>query len=126
MKGHGTGVRPWSFSNFIIDTCDRSTTTRSGSSISTFMLIHLLTIERWRLRRPRMGSGSGATRMSHDSDRKSTRLNSSHSQISYAVFCLKKKKTNATGISRSELLPSISSLPESLHLLRHDDHRRTD
>src|SRR2546430_8805094 len=28
-----------------------------------------------------------------DEDRKSTRLNSSHSQISYAVFCLKKKKT---------------------------------
>src|SRR5256886_7039807 len=28
-------------------------------------------------------------------DRKSTRLNSSHSQISYAVFCLKKKKTYA-------------------------------
>src|SRR2546430_12562881 len=27
-------------------------------------------------------------------DRKSTRLNSSHSQISYAVFCLKKKTTN--------------------------------
>src|SRR5688572_32232841 len=27
-------------------------------------------------------------------DRKSTRLNSSHSQISYAVFCLKKKKAN--------------------------------
>src|SRR2546430_12311695 len=27
-------------------------------------------------------------------DRKSTRLNSSHSQISYAVFCLKKKKDN--------------------------------
>src|SRR5688572_32609066 len=29
-------------------------------------------------------------------DRKSTRLNSSHSQISYAVFCLKKKKKNQT------------------------------
>src|SRR5438132_10900579 len=28
------------------------------------------------------------------SDRKSTRLNSSHTVISYAVFCLKKKKTN--------------------------------
>src|SRR2546430_11416645 len=27
-------------------------------------------------------------------DRKSTRLNSSHSQISYAVFCLKKKNSN--------------------------------
>src|SRR2546430_10113053 len=30
---------------------------------------------------------------SPSSDRKSTRLNSSHSQISYAVFCLKKKNT---------------------------------
>src|SRR5206468_4944214 len=29
-------------------------------------------------------------------DRKSTRLNSSHDQISYAVFCLKKKKTKHT------------------------------
>src|SRR2546430_13265037 len=29
-------------------------------------------------------------------DRKSTRLNSSHSQISYAVFCLKKKKKRCT------------------------------
>src|SRR5205085_12006835 len=30
-------------------------------------------------------------------DRKSTRLNSSHSQISYAVFCLKKKKIHGRG-----------------------------
>src|SRR3712207_8804086 len=29
-------------------------------------------------------------------DRKSTRLNSSHANISYAVFCLKKKKTSVT------------------------------
>src|SRR3989442_9751894 len=29
-------------------------------------------------------------------DRKSTRLNSSHVRISYAVFCLKKKKNNST------------------------------
>src|SRR2546430_15260296 len=34
------------------------------------------------------------TRLSRKRDRKSTRLNSSHSQISYAVFCLKKKKKN--------------------------------
>src|SRR5688572_32422311 len=33
-------------------------------------------------------------------DRKSTRLNSSHSQISYAVFCLKKKKKYRTEYSR--------------------------
>src|SRR2546422_11506447 len=32
-------------------------------------------------------------------DRKSTRLNSSHGYISYAVFCLKKKKTNATQVT---------------------------
>src|SRR2546427_7980988 len=31
----------------------------------------------------------------YHTDRKSTRLNSSHSQISYAVFCLKKKKQEA-------------------------------
>src|SRR2546430_3097770 len=35
-----------------------------------------------------------------DTDRKSTRLNSSHSQISYAVFCLKKKKTTHSRPSR--------------------------
>src|SRR2546430_10842726 len=34
-------------------------------------------------------------------DRKSTRLNSSHSQISYAVFCLKKKKPFHIGHRRS-------------------------
>src|SRR2546427_5851637 len=34
----------------------------------------------------------GVARVLIDLDRKSTRLNSSHSQISYAVFCLKKKK----------------------------------
>src|SRR2546430_7361597 len=37
----------------------------------------------------RMAAGDGGSII----DRKSTRLNSSHSQISYAVFCLKKKKT---------------------------------
>src|SRR2546428_4565533 len=36
------------------------------------------------------------------SDRKSTRLNSSHDQISYAVFCLKKKK-NKSRITRASL-----------------------
>src|SRR3712207_8668976 len=40
-----------------------------------------------RLRRGRTGSVSISS-----SDRKSTRLNSSHANISYAVFCLKKKK----------------------------------
>src|SRR5690242_21538939 len=34
--------------------------------------------------------------ITRSTDRKSTRLNSSHMSISYAVFCLKKKKKNAT------------------------------
>src|SRR2546430_9227794 len=36
------------------------------------------------------------------SDRKSTRLNSSHSQISYAVFCLKKKKKTAPALDTDD------------------------
>src|SRR2546430_3208930 len=52
-------------------------------------------------REPRRGAAGGAAAAAHSlrravprypADRKSTRLNSSHSQISYAVFCLKKKK----------------------------------
>src|SRR3712207_7942274 len=39
----------------------------------------------------------------HPADRKSTRLNSSHANISYAVFCLKKKKT--TKLAPSTHLP---------------------
>src|SRR2546430_8782395 len=56
----------------------------------------------------RGASGSGAPgglrglvrlRLRGAADRKSTRLNSSHSQISYAVFCLKKKKINYSVVS---------------------------
>src|SRR3712207_7192040 len=43
-------------------------------------------------------------------DRKSTRLNSSHANISYAVFCLKKKKTLASS-------PSLARTP---HEYQHD------
>src|SRR2546430_10198973 len=48
-------------------------------------------------------------------DRKSTRLNSSHSQISYAVFCLKKKKKT----SRSESMHTQISTAQS-HLSWHN------
>src|SRR5690348_17781882 len=45
------------------------------------------------LLRPRRGPGArgGGRRARRSGDRKSTRLNSSHPSISYAVFCLKKK-----------------------------------
>src|SRR2546429_4630213 len=45
-----------------------------------------------RRHRERRGTAGTSARRSHQSDRKSTRLNSSHGYISYAVFCLKKKK----------------------------------
>src|SRR2546430_13288210 len=43
-------------------------------------------------------------------DRKSTRLNSSHSQISYAVFCLKKKNDSTRKSTHSPHLPPVRSL----------------
>src|SRR5258705_8098727 len=46
-----------------------------------------------------------------DGDRKSTRLNSSHLGISYAVFCLKKKKPLAPG----HPLPSRRAPPRGYH-----------
>src|SRR2546427_6590749 len=48
-------------------------------------------------------------------DRKSTRLNSSHSQISYAVFCLKKKK-NTNNIRHRARLDSVQSPIHDLQL----------
>src|SRR5947209_16815878 len=44
-------------------------------------------------------------------DRKSTRLNSSHANISYAVFCLK-KKTNGSAAHQREGLRSCSGKPQ--------------
>src|SRR2546422_5279128 len=46
----------------------------------------------------------------HQGDRKSTRLNSSHGYISYAVFCLKKKKTIQTTISENRTPPQTKTM----------------
>src|SRR5256886_12649406 len=51
-------------------------------------------------------------------DRKSTRLNSSHSQISYAVFCLKKKKKHNRYIPRQNLMTFLT-LPANISYIRH-------
>src|SRR5207248_11624195 len=53
------------------------------------------------LARKRRGKGTMSTplRRATPADRKSTRLNSSHRTISYAVFCLKKKNTTTTPMS---------------------------
>src|SRR5207248_3480357 len=55
--------------------------------IQSWLLMHYLLIGN-----PERGAGLGAFLTALDQDRKSTRLNSSHRTISYAVFCLKKKK----------------------------------
>src|SRR5438552_8560508 len=48
---------------------------------------------------PDVLEGTGDSELGHlEQDRKSTRLNSSHQIISYAVFCLKKKKNNTQTI----------------------------
>src|SRR5438874_4357426 len=52
--------------------------------------------------RPVLGPGRTSPRR----DRKSTRLNSSHVEISYAVFCLKKKKKQQMYTVPSQYLPS--------------------
>src|SRR3989475_8143162 len=44
-------------------------------------------------------------------DRKSTRLNSSHSQISYAVFCLKKKKNRYIPPGRAPVRSAVPATP---------------
>src|SRR2546430_9688283 len=64
-------------------------------------------------RRQRTGVGVGVRGFLED--RKSTRLNSSHSQISYAVFCLKKKKgqRQRDGARRSRSTPIHLSSDET-------------
>src|SRR3712207_7750350 len=63
--------------NFLVDRYGRAYEGRAGG-IDRFVL----------------GAHTGGFNVDSFGDRKSTRLNSSHANISYAVFCLKKKKTN--------------------------------
>src|SRR3712207_7396038 len=60
------------------------------------------------------GDAKGTINIS--TDRKSTRLNSSHANISYAVFCLKKKKMTTSTTSQHYLHYTISPL------IRRDEH----
>src|SRR2546430_17051778 len=72
------------------------------TEIYTLSLHDALPISNWGANRKRKSPRrrpTGSPTFSNNTskrDRKSTRLNSSHSQISYAVFCLKKKKKKVT------------------------------
>src|SRR5688572_30894327 len=69
-------------------------TTLNNASSELVNVVERFALDRQSLMRRYDGSGSPAQRARmrefYGEDRKSTRLNSSHSQISYAVFCLKK------------------------------------
>src|SRR5256885_2013995 len=54
-------------------------------------------------------TGGDTSARADDGDRKSTRLNSSHLVISYAVFCLKKKTTTLHAWRLRPLRPSVRS-----------------
>src|SRR5256885_3612044 len=54
-------------------------------------------------------SGSAPVRSPSELDRKSTRLNSSHLVISYAVFCLKKKKNKIHLLPHKKLSESVTN-----------------
>src|SRR5256886_9088797 len=60
-----------------------------------------------------------------DADRKSTRLNSSHSQISYAVFCLKKKKqTQSNRLRINQASSNCSALSGAIRICVVESHTR--
>src|SRR2546427_5179589 len=87
--------RPPRSTLFPYTTLFRSRTRHHGSSTPYYAQIRI-----WRQFRTASEFLDGCSKMTpnpnlcvvRSGDRKSTRLNSSHSQISYAVFCLKKKK----------------------------------
>src|SRR3712207_8550464 len=56
-------------------------------------LVHLRLVGEADLHRPEAAHRAAGRVVGVDQDRKSTRLNSSHANISYAVFCLKNKQT---------------------------------
>src|SRR5690606_41447454 len=68
----------------LLATWKLATTTWPMNQMNSFRQYH-------RLMRPDRTTGGSGKRLTM-TDRKSTRLNSSHVKISYAVFCLKKKK----------------------------------
>src|SRR5438270_3666794 len=62
-------------------------------------------------------------RLNDEGDRKSTRLNSSHSQISYAVFCLKKKKKKTKKTQIQKAKKEINTHNSHSSVIEHDDYR---
>src|SRR5256885_9310990 len=96
----------------------RSTLFPYTTLFRSVMILHHCTFADERLSRRTFLSRAayGVGRVALASDRKSTRLNSSHLVISYAVFCLKKKKPFATNLPiphRYYLYRPVMSVPRT-------------
>src|SRR2546426_3466258 len=70
----------------------KNSATPSAKEINSRLNRHSQSMAKLRLTLPALRASQVATNAPSTKDRKSTRLNSSHLVISYAVFCLKKKK----------------------------------
>src|SRR3712207_8947755 len=87
--------RPPRSTLFPYTTLFRSLESPAGEASATFQLDPSTLIDRLAsLQQTLLVSSVPSRKMVSRGDRKSTRLNSSHANISYAVFCLKKKKTH--------------------------------
>src|SRR5688572_32743587 len=69
------------------------------------------------LRRPPPTASKPSVAAFADPDRKSTRLNSSHSQNSYAVFCLKKKKQHKITLMKLQLDETVAVGDVIIHMI---------
>src|SRR5205814_10286330 len=72
----------------------------------------------WRRKSPSVMTPTRRPSVPHTPDRKSTRLNSSHLGISYAVFCLKKKKHDLQPDPPTHTPAIHLQLPQPLHTLQ--------
>src|SRR2546422_6463584 len=96
--------RPPRSTLFPYTTLFRSSTTASEvrPGLAFLALLGAVTVPRAAAQAPALTVivQSGVPRVQTTGDRKSTRLNSSHGYISYAVFCLEKKKTKVCAWQR--------------------------
>src|SRR2546430_9390737 len=94
------------------------------STLFPYTTLFRSSLRRWRCSQPPpRGGGSRRPRAFcskiRRTDRKSTRLNSSHSQISYAVFCLKKKKQSPHIVHQEDLGASVIRAERTVALQLH-------
>src|SRR2546427_6512161 len=102
----GTGVNP----GFVMDKLVL-TLAAVSQRVEAAKAIRIVDASKRRLPlQKKIGAGMTLEEFKEKVDRKSTRLNSSHSQISYAVFCLKKKKTKKYYIRhRTHVTPATNT-----------------